>query len=225
MRPTRTRNAPGGRVFLLFVVETGLWAAMESNIDGHYFLKIGRDSVTPSQSGFDGVLPDRELCKQLKMRRLQKNRLLTGRTGEHWVKARGAGHGLTVPGDFASSRPWIFAGKMSVTIQLHIAHGFGFMSCLETAMQRERVTNLYSGHVQGVGFRYAVKALTTGYEVTGTVRNLPDGRVELVAESAKEELEAFLQAVRESEVGRFIRQEQARWSGAKNEFRGFEISG
>jgi hypothetical protein len=38
-------------------------------------------------------------------------------------------------------------------------------------------------------------------------------------------LEAFLQAVRDSEVGRFIRQEQARWSEAKNEFRGFEISG
>lgn len=91
-------------------------------------------------------------------------------------------------------------------------------------MNRVRLTNFYSGHVQGVGFRYTVKALTTGYEVTGTVRNLPDGRVELVAEGAKEELEAFLQAVRESEVGRFIRQEQAGWAEAKNEFRGFEIT-
>jgi acylphosphatase len=113
---------------------------------------------------------------------------------------------------------------MIVIIQLHNAGGFGFMSHLEMAMKRERVTNLYSGHVQGVGFRYAVKTLTTGFEVTGFVRNLPDGRVELVAESAKEELDAFLQAVRDSEVGRFIRQEQARWSEAKNEFRSFEIS-
>lgn len=92
------------------------------------------------------------------------------------------------------------------------------------AMKRERVTNFYSGHVQGVGFRYSVKTLTTGFEVTGTVRNLPDGRVELIAESTRDELEAFLQAVRESEVGRFIRNEQTTWSGAKNEFRGFEIS-
>jgi acylphosphatase len=91
-------------------------------------------------------------------------------------------------------------------------------------MRRERVTNLYSGHVQGVGFRYTVKILTAGFEVTGMVRNLADGRVELVAESAKEELEAFLQAIRESEVGRFIRQEQTNWSEAKNEFRGFEIA-
>ena len=91
-------------------------------------------------------------------------------------------------------------------------------------MKRHRVTNHYSGHVQGIGFRYAVKTLTTSFEVTGMVRNLPDGRVELVAESAKEELEAFLQAIRGSDVGRFIRQEQAHWSEAKNEFRGFEIA-
>ncbi len=90
-------------------------------------------------------------------------------------------------------------------------------------MKRERVMNLYSGHVQGIGFRYSVKRLTTGFEVTGTVRNMMDGRVELVAEGAKEELEAFLQAVRDSDVGRFIRQEQARWSETTNEFRGFEI--
>lgn len=90
-------------------------------------------------------------------------------------------------------------------------------------MKRERLTNFYSGHVQGVGFRYAVKRLTTGFEVTGTVRNLEDGRVELVAEGARAELEAFLEGVRESEVGRFIRLEQASWSEAKNEFRGFEI--
>ena len=91
-------------------------------------------------------------------------------------------------------------------------------------MKRERVTNLYSGHVQGVGFRYAVKALTTGFDVTGMVRNLPDGRVELMAEGAKEELEAFLKAIRDSDVGGFIRQEQTRWSEAKNEFHGFEIT-
>lgn len=113
---------------------------------------------------------------------------------------------------------------MILTIQLHNGPGFGFISPLEMAMKRERVTILYSGHVQGIGFRYAVKTLTTGFEVTGIVRNLPDGRVELAAEGAKEELEAFLQAIRDSGVGRFIRQEQARWAEAKNEFRSFEIT-
>jgi acylphosphatase len=91
-------------------------------------------------------------------------------------------------------------------------------------MKRHRVTNLYSGHVQGIGFRYTAKTVATGFEVTGVVRNLPDGRVELMVEGSKEELEAFLAAIRESEVGRFIRQEQACWGEAKNEFRGFAIT-
>ena len=91
-------------------------------------------------------------------------------------------------------------------------------------MKRERVRNFYSGHVQGVGFRYAVKKVATGFEVTGTVRNLDDGRVELVGEGQRPELEEFLVAIRDSEVGRFIKNEQTVWSEAKNEFRGFEIA-
>jgi len=91
-------------------------------------------------------------------------------------------------------------------------------------MKRERVQNYYSGRVQGVGFRYAVKTQANGFEVTGMVRNLTDGRVELNAEGVRAELEEFLQAIRDSEVGRFIRQEQTNWSEAKNEFRGFEIT-
>jgi acylphosphatase len=90
-------------------------------------------------------------------------------------------------------------------------------------MRRERVISLYSGHVQEVGFRYAVKRLIMGFDVVETIRNLQDGRVELVAEGEREELEEFLQAVRDSEVGHFIRQQQDCWSAAKNEFRGFEI--
>jgi acylphosphatase len=90
-------------------------------------------------------------------------------------------------------------------------------------MSRERLQILYSGRVQGVGFRYTTKSLACGFDVTGTVRNLPDGRVELVAEGSRAELEAFRRAVQDSEVGPFIRHETAEWSAAKNEFRGFEI--
>jgi acylphosphatase len=91
-------------------------------------------------------------------------------------------------------------------------------------MKRERVNNFYSGRVHGVGFRYNVKSCATGYEVTGWVRNLEDGRVELTAEGVREELDGFLESIRQSNVGRFIRQEQTQWSEAKNEFRGFEIT-
>ena len=40
----------------------------------------------------------------------------------------------------------------------------------------------FSGHVQGVGFRYTTRSVASRFAVTGYVRNLPDGRVELVAE-------------------------------------------
>jgi acylphosphatase len=82
---------------------------------------------------------------------------------------------------------------------------------------------LYSGKVQGVGFRYTVKATASGFEVTGTVRNLPDGRVEMVAEGSKDELNAFCEGIRESGLEHFIRKEDVSWSEATNEFRGFEI--
>jgi acylphosphatase len=90
-------------------------------------------------------------------------------------------------------------------------------------MSRQRMTVFYSGRVQGVGFRYTVKSLTPGFEVTGTVRNLPDGRVELVAEGEREELDAFRQAVRESGLARNIQREEELWSEAGGNFRGFEI--
>ena len=91
-------------------------------------------------------------------------------------------------------------------------------------MRRERVIIYYAGLVQGVGFRYSVRALVNGFEVTGTVRNLADGRVELIAEGERAELEGLLEAVRQSDVGRFIRQEQLDWRDAINEFRSFEIT-
>jgi len=65
----------------------------------------------------------------------------------------------------------------------------------------------YAGHVQGVGFRYSVKQIAAGFEVTGTVRNLPDGRVELRVQGLTEEIEAFLQAIRESGLRHYIHEE------------------
>jgi len=85
------------------------------------------------------------------------------------------------------------------------------------------MTIIYSGHVQGVGFRYTAKTVATGFEVTGAIRNLPDGRVELTAEGSPGELEAFRAALRDAGLAGFIRDEQVKWADARNEFRGFEI--
>ena len=85
------------------------------------------------------------------------------------------------------------------------------------------MTVIYSGRVQGVGFRYTAKTVATGFEITGTIRNLPDGRVELVAEGRRAELDAFRAALHDAGLAGFIRDEQVMWADAKNEFRGFEI--
>lgn len=81
----------------------------------------------------------------------------------------------------------------------------------------------YTGRVQGVGFRHAVKTLATGYDVTGWVRNLDDGSVELAAEGERAELEAFQAAIPDAGLRRLIKLEKATWEAATGEFLGFEI--
>jgi len=53
---------------------------------------------------------------------------------------------------------------------------------------------------------------------------LPDGRVELLAEGARDELEAFQAAIPDAGLRRFIRDTHAHWSEATGEFRSFEIT-
>jgi len=86
------------------------------------------------------------------------------------------------------------------------------------------MTVYYSGRVQGVGFRYAVKKIAAGFEVVGTIRNLTDGRVELIVEGSRTELEEFRPAIRDAGLAGFIQDERVEWSDAQNTFRNFEIS-
>lgn len=97
------------------------------------------------------------------------------------------------------------------------------MSDAPKTTARRRMTVHYAGHVQGVGFRYTAKTVATGFELTGTIRNLPAGGVELIAEGDRAELEAFRAALRDAGLAGFIRDEKVEWANATNEFRGFEI--
>jgi acylphosphatase len=64
----------------------------------------------------------------------------------------------------------------------------------------------FEGRVQGIGFRYTVKDLARGFDVSGWVRNLPDGTVQMLAAGEEAEIDAFLGAIlRDSPVAGNIR--------------------
>ncbi len=83
---------------------------------------------------------------------------------------------------------------------------------------------IFSGRVQGVGFRYTTKEIATGFDVCGTVRNLIDGTVELEVMGEPEEVEAYLEHItEESPVSHFIRELRIDEIPLLEEARGFNI--
>ena len=90
-------------------------------------------------------------------------------------------------------------------------------------MPRQRRHVFFSGRVQGVGFRFTCQSLARSFPVVGYVRNLPDGRVELVAEGDPDELDAFLAAIHR-EMGSLIRNVVAEFeSPSPHPLTGFSI--
>ena len=82
----------------------------------------------------------------------------------------------------------------------------------------------YSGRVQGVGFRYTTRQIASGFEVTGWVKNLPDGRVEMQAmASDPEELNAFLAALLDRDRGSLIKEHEVAAIPPLTGMRGFSI--
>ena len=82
----------------------------------------------------------------------------------------------------------------------------------------------FRGRVQGVGFRYTVKRLATGYEVTGWVQNLPDGRVELQVKGDSTEVDSFLEAIAASHLRQHINERlEGNAIQAFEGLKGFEI--
>lgn len=88
-------------------------------------------------------------------------------------------------------------------------------------MIRRSVT--YRGTVQGVGFRWTAVRTASGFAVTGTVRNMPDGSVELVAEGDPDEVKGFLAAVAERMSGH-IRGVQVTEGVATGQFTAFDLA-
>src|SRR3989338_7662741 len=79
----------------------------------------------------------------------------------------------------------------------------------------------YSGRVQGIGFRFLSEKMAADLGLVGWVKNLPDGRVEILCEGPKEKIEAFLQHVRQSSLGSYIKKADCRWEMPTHEFEEF----
>jgi acylphosphatase len=126
---------------------------------------------------------------------------------------------LLTPGFHRAIRIQIVAGMTSV-FQLETPNP-KLRSCSIMADVHHE-TIFFSGHVQGVGFRYSVLQVAKEFEVTGFVRNLADGRVQLETEGAKADIAAFIDAVQEKLHG-YIRKVERSSDQRPAQFSGFAI--
>ena len=89
-------------------------------------------------------------------------------------------------------------------------------------MNMTRAHIFYSGTVQGVGFRYTVQRLARSLDLKGWVKNLPDGRVELLAEGLNETVDQLIRKIEERFCG-YIKDQDLSYHQAQGNFRDFEI--
>ncbi len=91
-------------------------------------------------------------------------------------------------------------------------------------MTGKRAHVFYSGRVQGVGFRYTAQDVAMSLGLTGWVKNLEDGRVEIVAEGKEKDVNEFLDKVLRGQLGSYIRDVELLWEKPTKEFDSFDIT-
>jgi len=87
---------------------------------------------------------------------------------------------------------------------------------------KRRVHIYYSGMVQGVGFRFAAESIASDLGLTGWVKNLADGRVEVTAEGDEASLNELLSKIKKR-MAHYINGSAVEWGGATGEFSAFEV--
>jgi len=87
----------------------------------------------------------------------------------------------------------------------------------------KRIHVIYSGRVQGVGFRYTAEEIASQCGLRGWVRNRRDGSVELVVEGSEAALREFLGGMQNGPLGRNIFDAEVSWQAATGEFEDFYI--
>lgn len=87
-----------------------------------------------------------------------------------------------------------------------------------------RVHALITGRVQGVGFRYTTQVMAEDLNLTGWVRNLIDGRVEMLAEGPQDRLEELVADLRQSPGFSLVKEVDCQWGEGTGEFSRFSVA-
>ncbi len=87
----------------------------------------------------------------------------------------------------------------------------------------QRAHVVFTGTVQGIGFRYTVRSIAENLSVVGWVKNLRSGDVEVVAEASRQDLERFIEDIRQH-FDAYIRHADIDWEPASGEFTEFSIA-
>ncbi len=93
----------------------------------------------------------------------------------------------------------------------------------KTALPTHRAHLYYTGRVQGVGFRHTAEEIAHRVGVLGFVKNLQDQRVEIVCEGSKEKIDAYLEAIKTSVLGKHIQKVDCRWEDPTGSFTDFTV--
>jgi len=88
---------------------------------------------------------------------------------------------------------------------------------------KKKVTAHISGRVQGVGYRYFVLQRAQSLERAGYVRNLRDGRVEVVAEGDEQSLKSLLEGLQQGPAGAIVEKLETSWLKSEGNLITFEV--
>ena len=81
---------------------------------------------------------------------------------------------------------------------------------------------IFKGRIQGVGFRFTMQRIALNLGITGWVKNLANGDVEVIAEADREIVDNFLNKIRDY-FKRYIIDEEINTTETAGEFSDFEI--
>ena len=105
-------------------------------------------------------------------------------------------------------------------MHLHLSGFYKFLFIMDNRVFQ--MNCWFEGHVQGVGFRYQTVGVAKGFDVTGYIQNMVDGRVHLYAEGEETEVVAF-QAEVESELKNYIKETEIKIGSGDRACRNFRI--